>query len=86
MRCEQIGGNPNHPEFEGCVVESFVCEDGHDDLENLEECKTGLDMCRELGGNVIECMPCRDSVRTQFEKLDKPSPCDFRCPSGCEFP
>lgn len=82
LRCEQIGGDQNHPEYEGCVLPSTLCNVDSDD-NMLEECKTGHDLCKDLGGKIIESLSCRESVREQY--APDPVPCDFRGPAGCEF-
>ena len=87
LRCEQIGGNPNHPEYEGCVLPSIICGYNPDDgsANNDENCEqTSHDMCKDLGGMVVENLSCRESVREQY--APDPAPCDFRGPAGCEFP
>ena len=88
LRCEQIGGNPNHPEYEGCVLPSVIC--GHDpDDDSIsngdENCEQAShEMCKDLGGRVVKNLSCRESVREQY--APDPAPCDFRGPTGCEFP
>ena len=80
--CEQIGGNYDHPEYEGCVLPSVVCNDG---LTGSDECQTGIDLCEDLGGKIIESLSCRESFRAEHQDSGKPLPCDFRGPAGCEF-
>ena len=88
LRCEQIGGNPNHPEYEGCVLPSIICGHDLDDGstnngdENCEQ--TSYDLYKDLGGTVVENLSCRESIRDQYGS--DPAPCDFRSPVGCEFP
>ena len=88
LRCEQIGGNPNHPEYEGCVLPSVICgyDPGDDSISNDEEnCEqTSHEMCKDLGGKVVKNLSCRESAREQY--APDPAPCDFRGPAGCEFP
>ena len=86
LRCEQIGGNPNHLEYDGCVLQPIVCDDSSDFFTNEKECLTNYELCKDLGGNIVESLSCRDSVRAEYEQLGKPAPCDFRGPAGCEFP
>ncbi len=83
--CEQIGGNPNHPEYEGCVMPSIVCDESFDFFTN-DECQTGQDLCKGMGGKVVESLSCRDSIMAEYQELEKPAPCEFRSPIGCEFP
>jgi hypothetical protein len=84
LKCEQIGGNPNHPEYEGCVLPSVICGYGSSNNgdENCEQ--ESHDMCKDLGGKIVKNLSCRESVREQY--VPDPAPCDFRGPAGCEFP
>ena len=84
LRCEQIGGNPNHPEYEGCVIPKEICSLNPDGTPLYEGCQTSHQMCEKLGGMVVENLSCRESVREQHGT--DPTPCDFRGPAGCEFP
>ena len=87
LRCEQIGGNPNHPEYEGCVLPSVICgydseEDSKEsDNENCEQ--SSHEMCKDVGGKIVKNLSCRESLREQY--APDPTPCDFREPVGCEF-
>jgi len=85
LRCEQIGGDYNHPEYEGCALPSVVCNDSFDDIVNSDECRTGKELCKDLGGEIIESLSCRESFRAEHQESEEPLPCDFRGPSGCEF-
>ena len=84
LRCEQIGGNPNHPEYEGCVIPKEICSLNPDGTPSYEGCQASRQMCEELGGTVVENRSCRESVREQHRT--EPAPCDFRGATGCEFP
>jgi len=88
LRCEQIGGVLNHPEYEGCVLPSVICgydpDDGSTNNSN-ENCEqTSREMCKDMGGKIVKNLSCRESVREQY--APDPAPCDFRGPAGCEFP
>ena len=83
LRCEQIGGNPNHPEYEGCVIPKEICSLNPDGSISYEGCHTSHQMCEDLGGIVVENLSCRESVRKQHGT--GLVPCDFRGPDGCEF-
>ena len=85
LRCEQIGGDYNHPEYKGCVLPSVVCDDSFDGVTNSDECQTGSDLCKDIGGKIIESLSCRESFRMENQEPGKPLPCDFRGPTGCEF-
>ncbi len=82
LKCEQIGGNPNHPEYEWCVIPSIVCKD-HFKFEHGDECQTGSYLCEDLGGTVINTLSCKESV--EVSSVSDPAPCDFRGSVGCEF-
>ena len=81
LKCEQIGGNPNHPKYEGCIIPSTVCKD-HFEFEHGEECQTGKYLCEDIGGTVIS-LSCKESSETNLSSY--PESCDLRGPTGCEF-
>ena len=85
LRCEQIGGNPNHLEYDGCVMPAIICGFDPDGSPNYEGCQTSHELCEDLGGKIIESLSCRESFRAEHQDSEKPLPCDFRGPAGCEF-
>ena len=84
LLCEQIGGNYNNPEYEGCVLPGIVYNDNTDGFTIVDEGSTGRELCKELGGKIKESLSCRESFRNEQDS-EKPLPCDFRGPPGCEF-
>ena len=84
LRCKQIGGNSNHPEYAGCVIPTEICGLNPDGSPSHAGCQTSHKLCKELGGKIVENLLCRESVREKY--APDPAPCDFRGPAGCEFP
>ena len=84
LKCKQIGGNPNHPEYEGCVLDTIICGFDSEGVPVYEGCQTSRQMCRELGGKIVETLSCKESIKEKY--APDPAPCEFRGPSGCEFP
>ncbi|QMU55156.1 MAG: hypothetical protein GKS07_09865 [Nitrosopumilus sp.] len=83
LRCERIRGNLNYPEYEGYVLSLTVCSEGFDDTVDEDECQTGIIMCEDLGGKVIESLSCWEHLGIGYST--EPTPCDFRGPTDCKF-
>ena len=67
LRCEQIGGNPNHLEYEGCAIPKEICSLNPDGTPSYEGCQTSQQMCEDLGGRAVENLPCRDLPESNME-------------------